>query len=417
MTVYFDKRREKWCYDFWRNKVRYAGYCLDEHGKPARSERAAEEVEKVEQRKVTTAAKVPSVAALTIAQAFADLTPTWELLPCWTNRHRYVKEIINFYGLDMRVADFDAGEVERYRAFCITRPLLVWKGGPHRDANDPANVGFWHPTKKTRGPNTANLYLGPLRMVLEHAGKLRNKATGEKVLADVPEVTEFAIPKRKARPVPEFVLQEILPSLPQHTVEATTLTLFFGFRRGEVFDLTIADVDFEDRGVRLRAEDVKDNEDAFMPASRQAMAYLHQLCEQANERGVLHLITWRPYRKDPDEQAKLPWRKLKKSKSAWRRVMDGIEAKYGRRWRWHDIRASFITHVARMSGQLAAQTLARHSEFETTKLYIEAANEWTREAADRAAERPALSVIYGGKSPRRTSQAAKLSTARTKRKS
>jgi hypothetical protein len=38
-----------------------------------------------------------------------------------------------------------------------------------------------------------------------------------------------------------------------------------------------------------------------------------------------------------------------------------VEAKFGRRFRWHDTRAAFITHVALTSGAIAAQKLARHS--------------------------------------------------------
>ena len=34
--------------------------------------------------------------------------------------------------------------------------------------------------------------------------------------------------------------------------------------------------------------------------------------------------------------------------------MREIETKFGRRWRWHDTKAAFITHVARTSEQLAA---------------------------------------------------------------
>jgi hypothetical protein len=68
--------------------------------------------------------------------------------------------------------------------------------------------------------------------------------------------------------------------------------------------------------------------------------------------------------------------------------MDLIEKEFGRRWPWHDLRAAFITHVAITSGALAAQTLARHSDFDTTRAYIEVANEVMRQAADRAVERP-----------------------------
>ncbi len=78
--------------------------------------------------------------------------------------------------------------------------------------------------------------------------------------------------------------------------------------------------------------------------------------------------------------------------------MRAVQAEFGTRWRWHDIRASFITHVAVTSGPLAAQSLARHSDFATTKGYIEVADEIRRIAADRTADRPALTVVGREKS-------------------
>jgi hypothetical protein len=70
--------------------------------------------------------------------------------------------------------------------------------------------------------------------------------------------------------------------------------------------------------------------------------------------------------------------------------MKHIEAKFGARYRWHDIRAAFITHVAITSGGVAAQSLARHADYETTLAYIHVADEVKRAAANRAAIRPAL---------------------------
>jgi len=78
--------------------------------------------------------------------------------------------------------------------------------------------------------------------------------------------------------------------------------------------------------------------------------------------------------------------------------MDEIEKKYGRRWRWHDIRAAYITQVAVTSGAVAAQKLARHSDFKTTQGYIEVADQLMRDAAEKASERPAFGTVRGGKS-------------------
>jgi integrase len=231
--------------------------------------------------------------------------------------------------------------------------------------------------------------------VLEYAGKVRDPLTGEPALRCVPKVPELPVMKRKARPVPENVLSALMETLPTHTVEALTLTLFFGFRRGEVFGLQAHNIDFDAGGIRLYAENVKDAEDTFLPGGPEAMGYLQNLADQAAARGTPWLITWRPYR---NEEA-LAWRPLHRPRGAWTRVMREIEEKFGRRWRWHDIRAAFITHVARTSGQLAAQTLARHSDYSTTKAYVEVAAEFRREAANLAARRPALALVSNSESP------------------
>jgi hypothetical protein len=70
--------------------------------------------------------------------------------------------------------------------------------------------------------------------------------------------------------------------------------------------------------------------------------------------------------------------------------MGGIENKYGRRWRWHDIRAAYITQVAVTSDAIAAQKLARRSDFKTTASYVEVADDVMRAAAENASERVAL---------------------------
>ena len=73
--------------------------------------------------------------------------------------------------------------------------------------------------------------------------------------------------------------------------------------------------------------------------------------------------------------------------AAWRRARAYMRKVYGRTWRWHDLRGAFITSVALNSGGGVAQNLARHSDFATTQLYIEVADEMRRLAADRIGDR------------------------------
>jgi site-specific recombinase XerD len=156
-------------------------------------------------------------------------------------------------------------------------------------------------------------------------------------------------------------------------------------------------VDFDARGIRLRGEDVKDKEDAFLPGGKDAMQFLNRLVNQAKDRKTRYLFTWRQPFKDQKRQAVEPWVPIKSPRKAWQTAMAVIEEKFGARWRWHDIRAAFITHVAISSGGVIAQKLARHSDFATTQSYIEVADEATRAAADRIANHPSLGAVRGGK--------------------
>jgi hypothetical protein len=87
------------------------------------------------------------------------------------------------------------------------------------------------------------------------------------------------------------------------------------------------------------------------------MALLSQLAVQAKERGQTRLIT---YRQGHFGQ----WRGIKSPRRAWKTAMKTVQAEFGARWRWHDIRAAFITQIALTSGPAAAQALARHSDYD-----------------------------------------------------
>lgn len=391
MTVHFNRQRRRWAYDFVRGGRRYQGYCLDADGSPVTSRRAAVTAEEVEKHRVGLRPKLPSAGGLTLTRLFADLSELWRHQADWPNKRVYIAELLDWFGPAEPVAAIDEARIRSYAAWSLARPRRVWKGGPRR-RDDPADARFWKEIPdRRRGPATTNLYLNVLRQALDRARQIRDSVTGRPALEDPPPVPRLPVPKRRARPVPEDVLGDVLAAAPAHVAEAIVVTLHFGLRRGEAFGLTIDQVDQAARGIWLEAERVKDREDAFLPGSPAAMAYLARLAAQARARGVRHLIAWRREKKGlgPKEG----WRPIRSPKTAWKTAMARIEAAHGRRWRWHDIRAAFITDVARRSGPLAAQALARHSDFATTQLYIDVAADEIRAAADATATRPALRVV------------------------
>ena len=390
MTIYFNKKRKRWLYDFLLEGKRYAGYCLDASGQPVTSKSAARQSEGVAKRTAQTATNAPARHGLTLAMIMADLMPFWKEQARWHANAISMRELMEFFGADTLIGDISAGRIQDYIIWSRAQFIKSWQGGPNRDPAAPENARFWKVLNKKRAPATINLYLTMLRQCLDRATKIRDPNTGQPALSQAPKVPKIHVPRRKARPIPDAVLTDVLAIVPQHVREAIVLTLYFGFRRGEVFGLEIHHVDFDAGGVRLFAEDVKDAEDAFLPGAPDAMAFLRRLVEQAIERNQSRLITWQRPRKTDADQMKEPWRTIKKPKSAWKTVMKKVQESFGRRFRWHDIRAAFITHVAITSGPLAAQTLARHSDYDTTRGYVEVADELRRSAADKAAIRPAL---------------------------
>jgi len=368
----------------------------------ARGRKLADEAEAILKRAAKDeASRAPQQQgqAYALAQAFAALTPGWKRqgAASYANRQRYIAELSEFFGASTPLVDIDPDKILKYVNQCHNTPREHWTGGPKRDPRDPANERFWKTSAtKRRSPATVNLYLATLRAALQHGTEQPDPVTKKPILERAPKVPWYEPPKRKARPVPINVAEEAFDLLPQHAQEALTLTLLFGFRRSECFELEIKNVDFDQGAIRLDAETVKDDEDAFLPGSPEAMAYLARLVEQARARGTMALVAYRPHRKDPVEQAKVAWRKIKRPRTCWARAMRIIEERHGRKYRWHDLRANFITHVMRTTGADAAQALARHSEFETTLAYIEVGDERRRTAARHITDRDAVKRMLAG---------------------
>jgi len=393
MTVYLNRQRGRWSFDFEKNGERYSGYCVDAQGHPVTSRRAALAAEAVEKQKAETKPKIPRAADLTIAQVVDDLTPGWEAEPNWANNSIYIREVMAYFGPARAVASISDANIDDYITFALKQPVMIWIGGSKRKRTDAGAAKFWKPSGRTRKPSTVNRYLPMLRAIFARAYKVRDPITNERAIAELPKIADLDEPKRKARPIPDGVLEFVMKNLPQHAREALIATLLFGFRKTEIFQLEIPDLDFEMSGVWLSHEHVKDNEDAFLPGSPEAMAFMQQLVDQARARGVTRLITWQRIRKSPDAQAMEPWRNVFRPKRTWATVMKKVEQAFGRRYRWHDIRAAYISYVANTSGQLAAQKLARHSDYRTTEAYVLVQDALLRKAARRASSRPALALL------------------------
>src|SRR6185437_12078163 len=101
-------------YDFVLKGVRHAGYCLDAMGAPVASKSAAKQAEGVERRRALMAPKIPDATAVTLAIVLADLMPVWKQQAHWTNKSRYMRELLDFFGAATPMAAIGDGRIQDY---------------------------------------------------------------------------------------------------------------------------------------------------------------------------------------------------------------------------------------------------------------------------------------------------------------
>jgi integrase len=156
----------------------------------------------------------------------------------------------------------------------------------------------------------------------------------------MPKIPKLKEPQRLPRPIAPEDLERILAASPQHLADAIRLTVLMGFRRSEVFGLTLKHFDQHQRGVWLSHSETKGKRDEFIPASGMAYEILCRLAKRAQELGQEHLILYRTGGVKAEER----WRPMKYPQTAWENVL----AKLGLKGRhvYHNTKATFVTAVS-----------------------------------------------------------------------
>lgn len=398
MTVYRNRQRHgEWRYDFTVGGKRFSGPCLDASGSPAATKtaaRQAEERERVAARERKGLAKSGLRRGnYTLAQAAAfhlarkeDKTPEH-----FDNQKLYVRDICSFFGSEMAMADVSGEAVEAYRKHCSMQTLKKWSGGPKRRPTGDAeqDARFWKDTGRPRAKRQVNNYLKCLRAIFAIAERVRDPVTRLPVIDQAPEVRLYKMAKRLPRPISDDELHARLESAPQWTREAAELARLFGLRLGEALKLQRRHVDHEIKGLRFAAGDTKSGNDERAHGGVAGWQLLEKLCRQAIARGQTHLVTWpgpkhfRHFlagREVPGEA----WTSLKRITRSWRTTIRtaGIEDPH----RFHDVRARYVTEVAKVQ-PAAAQAAARHQDPATTALYVRLATSEISDAVSQAVDR------------------------------
>lgn len=387
MGVSYSRRRERWIYDFELGGKRFNGYCLEEDGEPCTSRRAAVQAEERVRVAAGNArrspAPMPSVG-YTVAQAFAAYVGRANKASSnWGNQEDYVIDLLGFFGSETALADITETRIWDYIVWARAQKVRVYVGGPRKRTDHAKRATLWKETDRFRSDSTINRYLVTLRKTLDIAHKSRD-ALKRRLLEELPVVPDLAEPKALPRPIGATDIGKMLQVAAPHVADAITLSVLLGLRRTEAYGLTCDHVDFENHGIWLTAAETKGNRAEFMRANERAMEALTRLVEQARERGVDHLITWRRGKKGA-------WRPVKSPKTAIRTALEkaGIRGKH----RFHDLKATFTTALAMKAPAKVVQRLARHRSFQTTERYIEVVDQAVRDAIDDFNDSPVARQI------------------------
>lgn len=401
MTVYLDKARGLWRYDFWHAGKRHVGDCMAADGQPASSRTAAlkaQEAIKVAVRN-RPGANVKAPTGYFIGQAMADWRDTIRGTANEENAKHHIREFLTRpeFAPDRLVTDLTLRDFETYIAWAKQQVLQVWIGGPDRKrAAKLPHHRKWRATEppRLRSASTINHYLSTIRAVLLRCTRLRDPVTQQPILPMMPEIPKLRTVKRLPRPVPDAGLKVALTNAPPHLIRAALLCRLMGFRKAEVLAMVASRMDDQHQGYWLPGDETKGKRDEFVPANPQAWELLCRLRNEAKAAHHDRLILYYPRGKDAKP------RPVKNVKRSWNTALKaaGLEGQHT----FHNLKASFVTAIGAVSSGPTTQGLARHKNFETTKRYLEVIDAEKRKAVETM-QAPAL-VVGAPELPSPTSQ-------------
>lgn len=407
MTVYQRKDRGgAWFFEFQAAGQRHNRQCLNADGSPARTKteaKAAETLARAQARQegaLRASGVRPGGFMLGQAAVLYLRRKTGRDPRHLRNAQLYVDELLAWFGKDTPMAEIDDAQVEAYRDHCGRQHLKKWRGGKarRRDVEDPKAAALWKDLGRRRSARTVNRYLEALRQLFAIADRVRDPVTRRPAIDRIPEIRLHKLPRRIPRPMPDGELEARLATAPPWTREAAELARLFGLRLAEAFKIERRHVDREQRAIRFAAGDTKSGNDEHAFGGEAGWQLLERLDAQARARGQARLVTWpghrfaqtwrgRGPRDDQGRPLEIPrsaWQPLKSIATSWRRGADraGIQDRH----RFHDVRARYVTEVAKVQ-QAAAQGAARHQDPATTALYIHLAASEISQAVDQATRR------------------------------
>jgi hypothetical protein len=375
MTTWFDKDRQRWRYSFWRNKVRYAEYCIHpDTGQHARNKRQADDIEaliKAEVIRDGVAAQIrkPShtlAEAVELYSTFAKKSKDWGTLA------HHLEILLGYFGHDKALDSFTAVEIERFKDDMFGKPTSVYKGGPRKIEDDAARAAAIVPnsTGRTRSMTTVRRYLETLRTVCNTAaGRGKYGDPKNKMMDDPPKIVFPKKTKRKSKPLAIQKLAKVINDSEAHVRETALGCLYTGFRLREMLRCPASFLDEDRRGLNLDPNN-KDNEEDFVPLSDEAFQFFQRCKRRAEAVGIDRLILWH------DHVRKL-WRPIDSIATSWRKTL----ARHGLLGITNFHRATKATLLSMISKEVsisAAQLAGRHEDPTTTMIHYTGVEEEER---------------------------------------
>lgn len=356
MTTRFNPDRQRWQYDFIRGKKRYAGYCVDEKGVPAKSKREADACEariKKEVEKMLKAAPGYSGVVVAGAYAFGQMMAdyvshhagrqrSWK-----TNMKRHVAELLEFFGRATAAASLTVDDIDRYIAFARQQKRTVYIGGAKALTDPSQHVARSGASLRT--DSTTNRYLTTLRAAINFAA-----ARGKMPALKVRRLEE---PKDLPNPVSLDEVRAILAVAAPHLRLAIMIAVHTGMRLDETLGLKWADVDLRRRVIVLASAETKSKVGQVVHINDVLAEIL-----EAEERHIDSVISYKPRGEDAEYRSVL----------SLRRAWAGAQARAGISppHRFHDLRATFATAVLESGANpMTLKEAMRHASLSTTLRY------------------------------------------------
>jgi integrase len=418
MTVFVNKKRNKWTYDFRIDGVRYSNYCIHpETGEEAKNKREAkkirdmikaniqktidrgEKVKKEEERPVLK-------ASITLAEVFDFYLEKMEGKASEPNVKSYIREMLDFFGGSTQIEKVE-DRIYDYIEFSKKQKVRVYVGKDENGENK------YIERDKLRSPKSINEYLKCLRKAYRDFKKAPRNKPIKHLIPNPPEFDLLDEYKRVPTPVPYNVTKTYLESFDEklhaHTRLAYILCVQTGMRARECAQIRERQYSETEGIITLEGCQTKTRAGRFVyvnNVARKALLecrktgdylwlllqeYPHMAEEYQKKYGIysrrdINFILYRP------KGTGVPRPVKHVATSAWKSVKKEVGINY----RWHDTRAAFCTDTLGSSGNIrAVQQLAGHQDISTTQKYLHAADEQLPQAVNKLAHARPLDIGKG----------------------